>query len=97
MDIVDLVLDQVAHVRTGFRSTEQAGFVIDDIVELLWRQISCLHRVPRDARIQVTQSGAHCGNPAAGVNPMLASMLLPSRTYRSDRFLTSDILPFARE
>jgi hypothetical protein len=53
-DIAELVLDQIAHVGTGFRNAQQAGLVVDDVVELFRRQ--------------VPSARAH-RNPAPDVNP----------------------------
>ena len=78
-DVGVLPGQEVAEVGAGLRDTEQAGFVIDEVVELVDRQ-------PPDRIRNRTRPGSispqrvPMTSPEVGVRPIVVSMQRPSRT-----------------
>ena len=77
--VLGLQRQQFAHIGTGLRNSQQAGFVIRHVVELRCTHVFAAGEEVEQAWIQVA-AAVPIGNPEAGVKPMLVSMLLPSRT-----------------
>ena len=52
-DVVVLPGQQIAHVGAGLRDAEQAGFVVDQVVELVGRHPLGPRQEPDQARVEV--------------------------------------------
>ena len=58
-DVLTLPRQKVAKVRARLRDTEQSGFVIDEVMELIDRQPLSPHQEPDQAGVDITAARAH--------------------------------------
>ena len=58
-DVGGFAREQFVHVRAGLRDTQETGFVVDHVMELLGGDLFGPPEIPGEAGIKVTGTGAH--------------------------------------